>query len=86
MKRRTTIEIDEKLLKEAMEMSGCSSKTEVVNRALHELVRAHGLRAMEEFIREGRTLELPYYEEDKALEGRRSALLERLWNGEDPPR
>ena len=38
---RTNIEIDDKLIKEAMKISKLKSKKELVNHALEELIRLH---------------------------------------------
>ncbi|MDO8673284.1 MAG: type II toxin-antitoxin system VapB family antitoxin [Dehalococcoidia bacterium] len=37
---RTTLEIDEALLDDAMELSGAKTKTEAIDLALHELIRS----------------------------------------------
>jgi Arc/MetJ family transcription regulator len=39
MKKRMNIELDEALLAEAMQLTGAKTKHEVVDMALHELVR-----------------------------------------------
>ena len=43
---RTTIELDEKLVKEAMKLSGKTTKKELVNYALEELVKTAKRRKM----------------------------------------
>lgn len=43
---RTTLDIDEKLLEEAVAITGESSKSRAVNRALNELVRRHALEKL----------------------------------------
>ena len=43
---RTTVELDEKLLNEAMKLTGKTTKKEVVNYALEELVKTAKRRRM----------------------------------------
>ncbi len=45
---RTTLDIDEELLKKAMEASGARTKTEAVEFALRELVRQRQLKLLRE--------------------------------------
>jgi Arc/MetJ family transcription regulator len=90
MKVRTTVEIDDELLKKAMEYYGCRSKTQILNMGLQELIRSYGRHLLMEDFRLGRGIELAHWEEDQAEESRlereSEERLERLWNGEDPPR
>ncbi|HEU0072452.1 MAG TPA: type II toxin-antitoxin system VapB family antitoxin [Dehalococcoidia bacterium] len=50
---RTTIDIDEKLLREAEKITGESSPSKAVNAALRELVRRQKLRELGELIGTG---------------------------------
>jgi Arc/MetJ family transcription regulator len=43
---RTTIDIDEQLLEHAMRVTGARTKTEVVDLALHELIRTRERTAL----------------------------------------
>ncbi|MEP6926304.1 MAG: type II toxin-antitoxin system VapB family antitoxin [Ginsengibacter sp.] len=43
---RTNIEIDDKLIKDALKLSGLKSKKEIVNTALEEYVKARKRRAL----------------------------------------
>ncbi len=43
---RTNIEIDDKLMKEAMKLSNLKSKKEIVNYALSELIKFHKRQSM----------------------------------------
>ena len=43
---RTTIDIDDKLMKEAMKWTGLKSKKEIVNKALVELIKLKKRQAM----------------------------------------
>jgi Arc/MetJ family transcription regulator len=45
---RTTLIIDDELLREAMQLTGAGTKTEVVELALKELVRARSRTALRE--------------------------------------
>ena len=41
MRTRTTLELDSELIETAMKLSGARTKTEVIEKALGELVRKH---------------------------------------------
>ncbi len=43
---RTNIVLDDKLVKEAMKLSGKKTKRELIDHALHELVKLHHRRAL----------------------------------------
>lgn len=43
---RTNIEIDDRLMQEAIKLTGAKSKKEVVNRALEELIRLNKRKKM----------------------------------------
>ena len=45
---RTNIDLDENLLKEAMEVSNISTKKEVVNEGLKEIINRHRITSLKE--------------------------------------
>jgi hypothetical protein len=46
MKRRTTLELDPKLIGKAMELSGIKTKTEVIERALEDFIRGYRIERL----------------------------------------
>ena len=81
MKSRTTLEIDADLLRKAMELYGCYSKTKVIDLVLREVIRQHGRQLLLEDMRTGTTFEIPGYEDGLRAERQREELLEHLRNG-----
>jgi Arc/MetJ family transcription regulator len=51
--KRTNLVLDEETLQEARRISGAKTYSEVVNKALSELVRRHRMRSITEFFGKG---------------------------------
>ena len=76
---RTTMSLDERLLKELMEVTGAKSRTEAIHTAISELIRRKKLEELKAL--SGKIRIADNWQELEELELKEQEKLERRWRG-----